>query len=95
MSTVTPTPEAAPTTDRSLVISLFDQPGADIVHRSQDSNDTQVPKIYIVNSSPVLGELIRKLQTLPATRMAVYPYRWYCCQKAAKSFTAYLLSFFL
>jgi hypothetical protein len=58
MSTVTP--EAASTTDRRLVIQLFDHPGADIVLRSRDSHDIQVPKIYIVNSSPVLGELIQK-----------------------------------
>jgi hypothetical protein len=57
MSTVTP--EASSTTDRRFVTSLFDHPGADIVLRSQDSHHIQVPKIYIVNSSPVLGELIR------------------------------------
>jgi hypothetical protein len=64
MSTVTL--EASSTTDRRLVISLFDHPGADIVLRSQDSHHIQVPKIYIVNSSPVLGELIRKALDSPS-----------------------------
>ena len=63
MSTVTP--EAASTTDRRLVIQLFDYPGADIVLCSQDSHHVRVPKIYIVNSSPVLGELIRKTLDSP------------------------------
>ena len=63
MSTVTP--EAASTTDQRLVIQLFDHPGADIVLRSQDSRHIEVPKIYIVNSSPVLGELMQKALDLP------------------------------
>jgi hypothetical protein len=52
--------EASSTADRHLVISLFDLTGADIILRSQDSHQIQVPKIYIVNSSAVLGELIQK-----------------------------------
>ena len=36
----------------------FDYPGSDIVLRSCDSHDFHVPKLYIVNSSPVLRELI-------------------------------------
>jgi BTB/POZ domain len=66
----TATPEASSTTDRRLVISLFDHPGADIVLRSQDSHDIQVPKLYIVNSSPVLGELIRKALDPPSNTNA-------------------------
>jgi hypothetical protein len=68
MSTVTP--EASSTTDHHLVISLFDHPGADIVLRSQDSRHIQVPKIYIVNCSPVLGELIRKASDSPSNTNA-------------------------
>jgi hypothetical protein len=63
MSTVTP--EAASTTDQRLVIQLFDHPDGDIVLRSQDSRHIQVPKIYIVNSSPVLAELIQKALDSP------------------------------
>ena len=68
MSTVTP--EASSTTDRHLVISLFNHSGADIVLRSQDSHHIQVPKIYIINSSPVLGELIRKASDSPSNANA-------------------------
>ena len=38
---------------------LFDHPGADVILRSHDSYHFRVPKIYIINSSPILGELIR------------------------------------
>ncbi len=65
MSTV-PTGEAF-TTDERLANLLFDYPGADIVLRSQDSCHFRMPKIYIVNSSPVLGELIRKTLDSPGT----------------------------
>jgi hypothetical protein len=37
----------------------FDFPGSDIVLRSSDSHKFHVPKLYIVNSSPVLRELIQ------------------------------------
>ena len=36
----------------------FDYPGSDIVLHSCDSHNFHVPKLYIVNSSPVLRELI-------------------------------------
>jgi hypothetical protein len=68
MSTVTP--EAASTRDRRLVIQLTDHPDAEIVLRSQDSHDIQVPKIYVVNSSPVLGELIQKASDSPGNANA-------------------------
>ncbi|KAI9431960.1 hypothetical protein BJY52DRAFT_1402385 [Lactarius psammicola] len=43
-------------------ISDFDHyPGSDIVLRSGDSHNFQVPKLYIVICSPVLGELIRRV----------------------------------
>ena len=43
----------------------FDYPGSDIVLRSCDSHDFHVPKLYIVNSSPVLRELIRNVSNTP------------------------------
>ena len=52
--------EASPTTDHSLANLLFDHPSADTILRSHDSFYFRVPKAYILNSSPVLGELIRK-----------------------------------
>ncbi|KAH9020103.1 hypothetical protein EDB84DRAFT_1565817 [Lactarius hengduanensis] len=36
----------------------FDYPGSDIILRSCDSHNFRVPKLYIVNSSPVLRELL-------------------------------------
>ncbi|KAF8491481.1 hypothetical protein F5888DRAFT_1052748 [Russula emetica] len=65
MSTV-PTGEAS-TTDEPLTNLLFDYPGADIVLRSHDSHHFRVPKIYIINSSPVLGELILRASDSPRT----------------------------
>ena len=52
--------EAASTTDEPLANLLFDFPGADIILRSHDSHHFRVPKTYIFNSSPVLGELIQR-----------------------------------
>jgi hypothetical protein len=52
--------QAASVIDEPLANLLFDYPGADIILRSQDSYNLRVPKIYIVNSSPVFGELIRR-----------------------------------
>ncbi|KAH9049780.1 hypothetical protein EDB83DRAFT_1386921, partial [Lactarius deliciosus] len=37
----------------------FDYPGSDIILRSCDSHDFRVPQLYLVNSSPVLRDLIR------------------------------------
>ena len=51
--------KAAPTTDETLANLLFDYPGADSILRSQDSYHFRVSRIYIVNSSPILGELIQ------------------------------------
>ncbi|KAH9014705.1 hypothetical protein EDB85DRAFT_857867 [Lactarius pseudohatsudake] len=36
----------------------FDYPGSDIILRSCDSHNFRVPKLYVVNSSPVLRELL-------------------------------------
>ena len=69
MSTFTPKAEATTTADR-LIIQLFDRPDADIVLRSQDSHDIQVLKIYIVNSSPVLGKLIQGVLDSPSNANA-------------------------
>ena len=71
MSSVTS--EAASTTDRHLFIRLSDYPSADIVLRSQDSHHIEVPKIYVVNSSPVLGELIQKALDSPGNANAEDP----------------------
>jgi hypothetical protein len=60
MST-TVTHEAASTTDEPPNILLFDYPGADIILCSQGPYHFRVPKIYIINSSPVLLELIRSV----------------------------------
>ena len=55
----------ASATDEPLVILLFDHPGADIVLCSQNSYHFRVPKIYIANSSPILGELIHETSNSP------------------------------
>jgi hypothetical protein len=62
MSTVTVPHEVASTSNGHLVLDL---PGADIILRSQDSYHFRVPKIYIVNTSPILGELIRRTLDSP------------------------------
>jgi hypothetical protein len=53
------------TTESNEVVSdetlHFDYPGSDIILRSCDTHDFRVPKLYIVNSSPVLRELIRRV----------------------------------
>ena len=36
----------------------FDYPGSDIILRLRDAHDFRVPKLFIINSSPVLRELI-------------------------------------
>ena len=63
--------EAVASTDESLESLLFDYPDADIVIRSQDSYHLQVLKNIIVNSSPILGELIRKSLDSPDVVNAV------------------------
>ena len=57
--------EAASTTDEPLANALFDYPGADIILRSQDCYYFRVPKIYIVNTSPILGKLIQTASDSP------------------------------
>ena len=52
-------------TDEPLSILLFDHSGADIVFQSQDSYHLRVPRIYIVNSSPILDEHIQKTLDSP------------------------------
>jgi BTB/POZ domain len=45
---------------------LFDSyPDADIILRSSDSHEFRVPKLYIINSSPVLAELVRGVPISP------------------------------
>ena len=52
--------EATLSTDESISNLLFEYPGADIILRSQDTFHFRVPKTSITNSSPILGEQIRK-----------------------------------
>ena len=59
--------------DEALANLLFEFPGADIIFRSRDlrSRDPdqchhlRVPKSYIVNSSPVINDLIQRTLNLP------------------------------
>jgi hypothetical protein len=67
------THEAASTTDGPLANVLFDYPGADIILRSQDSYHFRVPKIYIINSSPTLSELIQRTLDSPSDGNAEAP----------------------
>jgi hypothetical protein len=60
MSTVTVPHESAFATNERLANLLLDYPGADIILCSQDSYHFRVPKIYIVNTSTILGELIQR-----------------------------------
>ena len=39
---------------------LFEYRGADLILRSHDSHHFRVPRVYIINSSPVLEELIKR-----------------------------------
>lgn len=48
------------TSDEPLPNLLFEYRGADVVLRSHDSHHFRIPKSYIVNSSPVLEELISR-----------------------------------
>ncbi|KAH9168000.1 hypothetical protein EDB89DRAFT_1890105, partial [Lactarius sanguifluus] len=50
----TPTPNNAVSNETFR----FDYPGSDIILRSCDSHNFRVPKLYVVNSSPVLRELL-------------------------------------
>jgi hypothetical protein len=52
--------ETSSIADQPIANLLFDYPGADIILRSQDSYHFQVPKTPIINSSPVLGDFIRR-----------------------------------
>jgi hypothetical protein len=55
-----PVPEPpAPAEVASEETLHFDYPRSDIVLRSRDSHNFHVSKLYIVNSSPVLRELIQ------------------------------------
>ena len=51
--------------DKPLPNLLLDRPGADIILRSHDYFHFRVPKVYIFNSSPVLGEHIRRTLDSP------------------------------
>src|SRR6266702_2555993 len=62
-----PQPEANP--DESPQV-LFDDPDADVVLRSGDSQTFRVLKLYIIRSSTVLGELIRVASKASGTASA-------------------------
>ena len=53
------------TSDGPLENLLFEYRGADLILRSHDSHHFRVPKSYIVNSSPVLDELIQRALDTP------------------------------
>ena len=55
--------------------SHFDYPGSDIVLRSCDSHNFHVPKLYLVNSSPVLRELIQSISNSSGFRRGPEPGR--------------------
>ena len=63
------------TSDAPLANLLFEFRGADLILRSHDAYHFRVPKSYIVNSSPVLEELIQKALNPPdaAHREATLP----------------------
>ncbi len=63
MSTVLP--EATSTTDEPCANILFEYPGADIIIRSQDSYHLRVPKLFIINNSPVLDDLVQRALDSP------------------------------
>jgi hypothetical protein len=49
------------TSHKPLPNLLFEYCGTDLILRSHDSHHLRVPKVYIVNSSPVLEQLIQKV----------------------------------
>ena len=65
--------EAASTTGEPLAKLLFDYPGANIILRSQDCYLFRVPKIPIINNSPVLSKLIQKKLDSPDNANAEAP----------------------
>jgi hypothetical protein len=56
MSTAATTPPSHPAISHENL--LFDYPEADVILRSRDSYEFRVLKIYIVHSSPILGEKV-------------------------------------
>jgi len=68
MSTIPP--DTASTEDESLANFLFDYPGGDIILRSSDTHHFRVPKIYVINSSPVLSEIIQNALDSPSAANA-------------------------
>ena len=53
------------TSDEPLPNLLFEYRGADFILRSHDSHNFRVPKSYIVNTSPVLEQLIQRVLDPP------------------------------
>ena len=67
--------KAASTVDETLTNLLFDYAGAECILCSQDSYHFRVSRIYIVNSSPILGELIQRAlgDANPETSLPIIP----------------------
>ena len=79
-TTSTSTPQAASnmiTSSESSLNFLFEycgSGGADTVLRSHDSHHFRVPKTYIIDSSPVLKELILKTRDIPNSASGESPH---------------------
>jgi hypothetical protein len=86
--------EATSTTDEPLANILLDYPGADIILRSQDSHHFRVPKIFIINNSPVLNELVRRTLDPPGDTNAEASLPVVQLPESGKIFR-YLLTFIL
>jgi hypothetical protein len=86
--------EATSTTDEPLANILLDYPGADIILRSQDSHHLRVPKIFIINDSPVLNELVRRTLDSPSDTNAEASLPVVQLPESGKIFR-YLLTFIL
>jgi BTB/POZ domain len=58
-------PATSEGTSNGFDINLFDDPDADIILRSCDSQEFRVLKLYLIRSSPVLKRLIQEAAILP------------------------------
>ena len=59
-----PTTPSPPTPDDENLKTFIDDPEADIILRSCDSQEFHVLKLYIIRSSPVLGRQIQLMQAI-------------------------------
>ncbi|KAF8262668.1 hypothetical protein EI94DRAFT_1742976 [Lactarius quietus] len=63
----TASPDNASQQDYPNETVLFNDPDADLVLRSRDSQTFRVLRLYIIRSSTVLGEMIRGVSDTSAT----------------------------